>query len=59
MERYDFVNDCYYEDECPICSHQSRNRIGRATGTSQIIGMALVETTSVDSVLTARNPFSI
>ena len=29
---------------------------GRATGTSQIIGMAIVETTTVDSVLTVRNP---
>ena len=29
---------------------------GRATGTSQIIGMAIVETTAVDSVLTVRNP---
>jgi len=30
--------------------------VGRATGTSQIIGMALVETTEIDSVLTVRNP---
>ena len=30
--------------------------VGRATGTSQIIGMALVETTSMNSVLTVRNP---
>ncbi len=30
--------------------------VGRATGTSQIIGMALVETTSGNSVLTVRNP---
>ncbi|MBQ8659073.1 MAG: collagen-like protein [Clostridia bacterium] len=30
--------------------------VGRATGTSQIVGMAIVETTSVDSVLTVRNP---
>ena len=29
---------------------------GRATGTSQIVGMAIVETTSVNSVLTVRNP---
>lgn len=29
---------------------------GRATGTSQIVGEALVETTSVDSVMTLRNP---
>jgi hypothetical protein len=29
---------------------------GRATGTSQITGMALVTTTSVDSILTVRNP---
>ncbi len=31
---------------------------GRATGASQIIGMALVTTTIVDSVLTVRNPAS-
>jgi len=30
--------------------------VGRATGTSQIVGMALVETTSVNSILTVRNP---
>ncbi len=30
--------------------------VGRATGTSQIIGMALVETTTADSILTVRNP---
>lgn len=30
--------------------------VGRATGTSQIIGMAIVTTTSVDSILTVRNP---
>ena len=30
--------------------------VGRATGASQIIGMALVETTTEDSVLTVRNP---
>lgn len=29
---------------------------GRATGTSQIVGMAIVQTTSVNSVLTVRNP---
>lgn len=29
---------------------------GRATGTSQIIGMAMVTTTSVNSVLTVRDP---
>lgn len=29
---------------------------GRATGTSQIVGMALVTTTTVNSVLTVRNP---
>jgi len=29
---------------------------GRAAGTTQIVGMALVETTSVNSVLTVRNP---
>lgn len=30
--------------------------VGHATGTSQIIGMALVTTTSINSVLTVRNP---
>ena len=30
--------------------------VGRATGTSQIVGMALVETTTIDSILTVRNP---
>ncbi len=30
--------------------------VGRATGVSQITGMAIVETTSVDSILTVRNP---
>lgn len=29
---------------------------GRATGTSQIVGMAVVNTTAVNSVLTVRNP---
>jgi len=29
---------------------------GRATGVSQIVGMAIVETTEVNSVLTVRNP---
>ncbi|MBR1701832.1 MAG: collagen-like protein, partial [Lachnospiraceae bacterium] len=30
--------------------------VGRATGTSQIVGVAIVTTTSVDSILTVRNP---
>ena len=30
--------------------------VGRATGVSQIVGMAIVETTVIDSVLTVRNP---
>jgi hypothetical protein len=30
--------------------------VGRATGTSQIVGMALVETTTINSILTVRNP---
>ena len=30
--------------------------VGRATGTSQIIGMTIVETTYVNSILTVRNP---
>ena len=30
--------------------------VGRATGTSQIVGMAIIETTAENSVLTVRNP---
>jgi hypothetical protein len=30
--------------------------VGRATGTSQIVGIAIVQTTVVNSVLTVRNP---
>jgi len=30
--------------------------VGRATGTTQIVGMALVQTTTIDSILTVRNP---
>lgn len=30
--------------------------VGRATGTSQIVGLALVQTTVINSVLTVRNP---
>lgn len=30
--------------------------VGRATGTSQIVGVSIIETTSVDSILTVRNP---
>ena len=30
--------------------------VGRATGTDQVVGMAIVETTVVNSVLTVRNP---
>lgn len=30
--------------------------VGRATGTSQIIGLAIVQTTVINSVLTVRNP---
>lgn len=30
--------------------------VGRATGTSQIIGTAYVTTTSINSILTVRNP---
>jgi hypothetical protein len=32
--------------------------VGRATGTSQIVGMALVKTTAINSILTVRNPAS-
>jgi hypothetical protein len=30
--------------------------VGRATGTSQIVGMALVQTGVINSILTVRNP---
>ena len=30
--------------------------VGRATGTSQIVGMAIVQTTSINSILSVRNP---
>lgn len=30
--------------------------VGRATGTSQIVGMAVITTSAVNSVLTVRNP---
>ena len=30
--------------------------VGRATGTSEIVGMALVTTTAINSILTVRNP---
>ncbi len=30
--------------------------VGRATGTSQIVGTALVETTTINSIITVRNP---
>jgi len=32
--------------------------VGRATGTSQIVGMAVVTVTEVNSILTVRNPAS-
>ncbi|MBE2978312.1 collagen-like protein, partial [Priestia megaterium] len=32
--------------------------VGRATGTSQIVGLALVQTSVVNSILTVRNPAS-
>ena len=32
--------------------------VGRATGASQISGMAIVETTTINSILTVRNPAS-
>jgi hypothetical protein len=30
--------------------------VGRATGTSQLVGMSLVTTTVINSILTVRNP---
>jgi hypothetical protein len=35
---------------------QAYTVVGRATGTSQIVGMALVETSFANSILTVRNP---
>ena len=35
---------------------QAHTVVGRATGTSQIVGMALVTTTGINSTLTVRNP---
>lgn len=35
---------------------QAYTVVGRATGTSQIVGMAYVTTTSTDSVLSINNP---
>ena len=32
--------------------------VGRATGTSQIVGMAIVTTTTANSIVTVRNPQS-
>ena len=32
--------------------------VGRATGASQIVGMAIVTTTVINSILTVRNPSS-
>ena len=34
----------------------SNSVVGRATGTSQMPGMALVQTTVINSILTVRNP---
>lgn len=30
--------------------------VGQATGTSQIVGMAIITTTTINSILTVRNP---
>ena len=32
--------------------------VGRATGTSQLVGMSLIATTTTNSILTVRNPAS-
>lgn len=37
-------------------AEQAYTVVGRATGTSQIIGMAIIETTVINSILTVRNP---
>jgi hypothetical protein len=37
-------------------AEQAYTVVGRATGTSQIVGMALVQTTVINTSLTVRNP---
>lgn len=37
-------------------AEQAYTVVGRATGTSQIVGMALVQTSVINSILTVRNP---
>jgi hypothetical protein len=37
-------------------TEQADTVVGRATGTSQIVGMTLLTTTVINSVLTVRNP---
>lgn len=44
-------NNCSHSRFC--CDYSVA---GRATGTSQIVGMAVVTTTAVNSILTVRNP---
>ena len=39
-----------------LCMDLEYTVVGRATGTSQIAGIAVVETTSVNSTLAVRNP---
>lgn len=39
-------------------SELSETVVGRATGTSQLVGVALIKTTVVNSILTVRNPAS-
>jgi hypothetical protein len=39
-------------------AEQADTVVGRATGTSQIVGMTLLRTTVINSVLTVRNPAS-
>ena len=36
---------------------QTYTTVGRATGTSQIVGMCLIQTLTVNDILTIRNPF--
>ena len=64
-----FYKVCIYLSKNNICCTEAGQLIlslngedleytvtGRATGTSDIVGMAIISTTAVNSVLTVRNP---
>ena len=42
--------------QAPSCQKTQFLLKNSATGTSQIVGMAIVETTSINAILTVRNP---